>query len=332
MSDLLLRDIVVAPKEFWMPGYANQRVLLTKAEWEEYTTGVKQQLRHVPVFEISNVAEYFYDVTPQEEWDLFADFPKPIPPFEQCWMEWDVPRFTINDKGRRPLEMAEWVTRIGCFVGCDQPEELPDRYLRRVNMAPFCYTKQRRVMMMPIMIFALDHEFNPVEADPRQRRPLFAFPAVDFSKGLTTEETEDARTMGTSSCTLLYVALLALSLVNCRNVTMRQIKNKQRELTGSQRRRGIEQTADYHIIEIQPMKQVIKGETGEEGYSRAAATIVRGHFKDYSHGKGLFGKLKGQFWWEQRLTGSAAGIQYRLKSAVGDLDDAWKKGERKFIS
>ena len=39
---------------------------------------------------------------------------------------------------------------------------------------------------------------------------------------------------------------------------------------------------------------------------RNALHFVRGHFKDFSHGGGLFGKYKGLYWWSPRLRGSAS--------------------------
>ena len=32
--------------------------------------------------------------------------------------------------------------------------------------------------------------------------------------------------------------------------------------------------------------------------------ICRGHFKDFREGTGLFGKLKGMYWWNQQLRGA----------------------------
>ena len=76
------------------------------------------------------------------------------------------------------------------------------------------------------------------------------------------------------------------------------------------------------MLASQPITELIKRETRTAGYSRAAAAIVRGHFKDYSHGKGLFGKFKGQFWWSQRLTVGET-PEYRLARADGGLDERW---------
>lgn len=54
------------------------------------------------------------------------------------------------------------------------------------------------------------------------------------------------------------------------------------------------------------MKKIIKteGNVDEVGLKRALH-ICRGHFKNYSNGKGLFGKYKGLYWWDMNLRGNS---------------------------
>jgi hypothetical protein len=77
------------------------------------------------------------------------------------------------------------------------------------------------------------------------------------------------------------------------------------------------------IIEIRPITERIAQMSGSSGYSKAAASIVRGHFKDYSNGAGLFGRYKGMFWWDQRVAVAPESVEYRFKNAVGALDKDW---------
>ncbi len=52
-------------------------------------------------------------------------------------------------------------------------------------------------------------------------------------------------------------------------------------------------------------------EAGAEGTGglKRALHIMRGHFKDYREGRGLFGKVHGMWWWDFRVTDS--GHQHR---------------------
>jgi len=61
----------------------------------------------------------------------------------------------------------------------------------------------------------------------------------------------------------------------------------------------------FKTIRVVPLTEFRRGIThkprGQEG---VALHIVRGHFKDYRE-RGLFGKTKGIFWWDQSLSGTA---------------------------
>ena len=62
---------------------------------------------------------------------------------------------------------------------------------------------------------------------------------------------------------------------------------------------------DYRILNIGPMKRVLRTEGGIENVgAKQALHLVRGHFKDFRDGPGLFGKHKGIYWWEGSLRGS----------------------------
>lgn len=102
------------------------------------------------------------------------------------------------------------------------------------------------------------------------------------------------------------IAMLGFSLANCSNV-----KQESTPLPRGQRRRMEREKNElgkvtFKTLKISPMTKRGKREAAsrvEEGGSRLH--ICRGHFKDYRHGPGLFGKHKGLFWWESHLRGDA---------------------------
>lgn len=61
----------------------------------------------------------------------------------------------------------------------------------------------------------------------------------------------------------------------------------------------------YYTLDIEPLKEILRteGRVHEVGLPKALH-ICRGHFKDYSQGKGLFGKYKGLYWWDSHIRGS----------------------------
>lgn len=62
----------------------------------------------------------------------------------------------------------------------------------------------------------------------------------------------------------------------------------------------------YKTIKVNPMSKRY-ADTGDdepsEGGIPSRLHICRGHFKDFRHGAGLFGKYKDIFWWDQHLRG-----------------------------
>lgn len=64
----------------------------------------------------------------------------------------------------------------------------------------------------------------------------------------------------------------------------------------------------YSVIKVNPMR-TLKRATGDEdievvkSQSNRPMSIVRGHFKDFRDGKGLFGKYKDIYWWDQHIVG-----------------------------
>jgi hypothetical protein len=80
---ILLIDKILAGAELCQPVTADCSV----DEWKRVTKGFVAQLRNCVVFNIDNVAEYFYANTEQEEFSLDKDFPNLAPPFPKFWME-----------------------------------------------------------------------------------------------------------------------------------------------------------------------------------------------------------------------------------------------------
>jgi len=103
----------------------------------------------------------------------------------------------------------------------------------------------------------------------------------------------------------IFPVLLSMSFMNCKNVEIIQHKPPQK-VTQKRLKRNKEPRTTYYTLEITPMKKVLEteGRIDEIGLQRALH-ICRGHFKDYSHSNGLFGKYKGRYWWNSAVKGTA---------------------------
>jgi hypothetical protein len=115
-------------------------------------------------------------------------------------------------------------------------------------------------------------------------------------------------------------ALLAISLMHCKNVDIRPVDPPERISRSHARRKGRPLTR-YHILDIQPMRGILdrEGEAQTKGL-RHALHICRGHFKTYGADAPLLGKHTGTYWWTSHVRGAthegAVEKDYRIR-----LDD-----------
>ena len=94
-------------------------------------------------------------------------------------------------------------------------------------------------------------------------------------------------------------AMAALfALMNCRNVVREKV-SPDHKLQRSRRKSGKIPLYSFSTLKVKSV-----GRNG--GEAARAIHWVRGHFKEYTPDKPLFGKIAGLFWWEPHLAGAAA--------------------------
>jgi hypothetical protein len=101
-----------------------------------------------------------------------------------------------------------------------------------------------------------------------------------------------------------FVPFLALSFMHCKNVILQQVAQPPR-LQKARLRKGKRPLITYRLIEVHPIRKILEseGEAHKTGLKKALH-ICRGHFKDFSIGKGLFGKIHGVYWWDAHIRGN----------------------------
>lgn len=139
-------------------------------------------------------------------------------------------------------------------------------------------------------IFKGDNEKNYVYALRQSKEQ------IKNTEHISLEEMEDVIR------SLLFSALLTIQFMHCKNVTLVEKTVDKHQVKKKSKKRIPKKT--YYVLNIEPMKQVLKTEGGivENGITKALH-ICRGHFKTYKE-KGLFGKHKGTFWFPQQTRGS----------------------------
>ncbi len=270
------------------------------------------------VIEASNVAEYFYAGTPQEEWS-FADFPCVAPPYSTMFIEMGRPSRIVSEvSGVTPSNRLPW--RWGTLIRATDGDPLG-----------------RFGGMQPRWTLRIDMVEQEGPDEPVDGPLLRWLVGVDESgsiiDGLTettasafhVERHPELRDAFQGLAPFLWPALLTLSFMHCRNVSLAE-NGPPARLQAFRRKTGRRPLFDWVTLDIEPMKQVLphEGRVGDVGLQRALHRC-RGHFKDYRGGRGLFGKLHGLYFFGDAERGNATvgvrGKDYRIAQVPDAVDD-----------
>jgi len=273
---------------------------------EKYDRSLLEELNKTTVILIDNVARYYYEDSDQEYWDLQRDFPNVAPPLRSFFMEFSSPKFVrhegIIDAVTRPTY------RTGLLFSYDETKDVKNESVEK-------FSKQVGAKWIATIVIFYDYGGNIsrgpmcsllIKPDGR----IGEIPP-SFVVGLYKNYVDNMRKCGFSNdevtdsvAITIEPALLAISFMHCKNVTVRKVTIPA-GLIRKARKKHHHELIRYHILDIEPMKKVLRSEGNSEktGLKRALH-ICRGHFKDYNDGKGLFGRIHGLYWWEQHLRGS----------------------------
>lgn len=233
-------------------------------------------------------------------------------------------RFIYRWSGYRPG--AKWLLELSLFAEYDWGRQ-----------------KKGRVAIIPAWVWEIGVSAQGVIVGSEDMRngPLAGEYFLQAAK-LGSDFVETMESYSGGYYQFLCAGLLTLSFLHCKNVELKTVEESDVSEESQAPRRKVakkarqKQTAvrdqqaiqarpivTYHILDVEPMKQVLRseGRAEQQGLKRALH-ICRGHFAHYEQGKGLFGKYHGTYWREQHVRGSAEqGVRvkdYRIK----DLPEA----------
>ena len=264
-------------------------------EWVDYARTVLKILSDptLPVLLVDNVADYYYRGTDQEFWSFDRDFPNLAPPFEQFWCEHKMPR-VLESKERGRTEVSRLIGqngRQGVLVTALDPAA--QAVAGGGTIPPEC----KWLLWMDLFI---DYDFGHHQRPDGPHGAIFAL--ID-AEGRMLEapwmqsyaELADKALMK-SLMTWLHPTLLSVCFLHCKNVKVedqevpKPLAKKYHQKTG-------QWPTKYRTLVIEPLKQILRHEGGSDRHGLARAMhICRGHFADYTEGRGLFGKYHGKYW------------------------------------
>jgi len=194
----------------------------------------------------------------------------------------------IDKFGDKLPESAKWIMSLACFYSKREDGENS---------------------------IAIGRTTVTLDEDGFEINPNYFF-APDHVASLGEDEVEYAKLR--TGLTIMPV-LVAISLLHCKNI---ELVNK--PITRAMRRRA-KRTGKPMVIEkmleLEPFKRKVINETsgGHTGLT-LAMHICRGHFREYSEEKPLFGKYSGKYWIPQHARGDK-GAGEIIKDYKVKLDD-----------
>lgn len=270
-----------------------------------------------------------YGASAKMEWDMDVDFPCLMPQFPNMFIEWNMPAAWIvnGEHVPQPAQQAgvfvkyvesipyhsllSSLERHGREFGADV-QQITERMAE--ERGPYHVVRNKGVFSVggTAMLVGAD-VINFID---NQGRWVGYF--ITFDDGLVRDRGIDwcnaqvHRILGGH----LYIAYLAMSLMDCKNVELRE--RSEDGPSAKWLRRQKLPAIRYRVLDIEPMRKVLRTEGDMETNGlKKALHICRGHFSTYTEEKPLFGKYVGRYWVPSHTRGSlehgAVVKDYRVK-------------------
>lgn len=268
---------------------------------------------------IRNVSEYFFEISDKEHWSLTDDFPCCVLPYESMWFEYPYPRKLNGANG--VIDVADVVREAGMQFGIHMMTAREES--GRWKMVADIYTlrKDRNQVnceftirfeldetghiVLPLSIYASEELVRDAREIMRLKRSgqlcEIGLPEV-VRESISTIPTRAEDTDGfltEQARSMLNPVFLALSLMNCKNVTTVDVPVNEK-INKKRIRNNRPPLSSHKTIVIDGMREVVQRRGGG---SAAVVSAIRHHIRAGSfatygeNGRGLlFGKHVGTFW------------------------------------
>jgi hypothetical protein len=265
---------------------------------------ILRSLRTAIPIHVQNVADYLYLETEQYDFYLNRDFPNIAPPWPVFFMSFKMPpRLRRKDGWERNLSAG--LEHSYLFVG--ERNEATGGWIVKSRLfistttemiitqgAKWCVSKDGE---------CLSAEGKPLEGETTS---YSVTPILRWPEG-------NVLARGYFEPSLFFVPFLAICFCHCKNVDI--LKEPVAPKVKAKRERSYGWTPDaWHTLKIEPIrKQLADAGAHQPAGLKRALHIMRGHFKDYRDGRGLFGKHHGMWWWDFQLTHSSHKHRYDIE-------------------
>jgi hypothetical protein len=205
-----------------------------------------------------NINEYYWS-NDKTEWSTRTDFPCCVPFAPITLVEW-----RNGTEGVACILITH--DRFNCIPEAEEEfAKVPDDHRWVVQSASFVTQRGGLFFSVPFVQFSINEHGNP--------SPLYI-------RGIHSGgDPQNQQRLTDGIHTRMHVPLLAMSFANCRNVA-RDVAGKECEPDKPWARKNNAPTIKYHILNINPMKEILRTEGGSETNGiKKALHLCRGHFR-----------------------------------------------------
>lgn len=266
-------------------------------------------LANATVVNVDNIAEYFFTGTPQEQWDIYRDFPSVAPPWEDAFLEYRMPDKVVSEE--TGVTKVEFRYSVGIRLVSRKVTDIIEEHQfgEAKELAFWRSIKARGVRWTTAALLMLEQAKGKIYGGSgavwgvmEDGRPVGLL-GEDRAQLIAPTELKRSAVESNGFPPSLYVAALAYCFCNCSKTIVIPHTPDERLLRAYRKRTGHD-LVRYNTVQIEAVNKVLKSAaTTAGGDLKQALHICRGHFKDYRE-RGLFGKIKGVFWWDMAVRGS----------------------------
>jgi hypothetical protein len=233
---------------------------LSTEQWSSVSRMLLKLIESSIVVRIDNVIDYV-DAWADREVDLSKEIPNCTPSYQAMFFE---------DRERAGVHRGVLV--VGGAVA--------EAFISRMPL-PSCFPAERHGSLCLFSFCGIDGSVagpggTNVVAMHADGSPMFpTVEAVTFGDFMPPQRREAIHSLVRED---MVVALMTMAFMHCKNVVVSPVQSDER-MSRERARAGLRPFLRYHTININPMKEVLRGEGGIEsvGLSRALH-ICRGHF------------------------------------------------------
>ena len=250
--------------------------------------------RDTIIIDAENVKNYYWESDKNNY--TIKDFPNISPPFEDFFIDLGTSKYK---EGNVSIEI---MSSFHCIESFKEGSNLKMGF----KICTMSNTEPRSMFLTPGELIIKDRDvcfmrlFNSVPLSENIQN-------INTVNKINKMSQEDRQDLIKNA---LHMGMLTISFMNCKNTTLIEnnpCDNLTRQQKRMMERKNIEPEKKYYILDIEPMKKILRKEGNiEENGFKKALHICRGHFRDYSKGNGLFGKFKGLYWVDMHTKGNKA--------------------------